>query len=89
MKKLLIIFGIFTVTGCTAVPVTQKFPQAPEVMLEKCGVLKTIDKPEVLLSEFTAVVVENYGKFHMCAAIVEAWHDWYKENSKIFNEANK
>jgi hypothetical protein len=89
MKKLLIIIGVLTLSGCTALPISQRFPEAPEVLLEKCPPLKTIDKSEVLLSEFTTTVVENYGKYHMCAAVVEAWQEWYKENSKIFNQVNK
>lgn len=83
MKTPLVIIVSSILVGCTAVPVSQKFPEAPEVLMEKCGPLKTIDKSEVLLSEFTATVVENYSKYHMCSAVVEAWQEWYKEQEKL------
>lgn len=89
MKNTLIIVFLVVLTGCSTAPVTQTFPHPPEILMQPCEPLSTIDKPEVLLSEFTKVVVQNYGKYHNCAALVEAWQEWYKENAKIFNEANK
>lgn len=89
MKKILIVISAVVLMGCNTAPVIPTFPHPPEELLQPCEPLSTIDKSEVLLSEFTKTVVHNYGKYHTCAAIVEAWQEWYKENSKIFNEVNK
>lgn len=73
--------------GCsTTVPVKRNFPAVPEALLKECGALGTINKPEVKLSELMDTVAKNYGKYHECAAVNEAWQDWYKEQKKVFDE---
>ena len=47
----------FLITGCsTTVPVTAKFPTAPELILEKCPKLKTIEGDTVNIIDFTKTI---------------------------------
>lgn len=90
MNKVLLFCAVSLLTACTTtVPVKQKFPDAPEVLLVPCDKLDIIGKDKVLFSEFLTTVVGNYTKFHSCAAQNAAWKEWYTENKKIFDEANK
>jgi hypothetical protein len=84
MKIYILICTLF-LSGCsTVLPVTQKFPEAPEILMEKCPQLETIDKSEILLSEFLKVVTRNYEKYHNCSNQIESWQKWYKEQQQIF-----
>jgi len=75
--------------GCsTTVPVKRTFPDVPDALLKECGPLSTISKPEVKLSELMDTVTKNYGKYHECAAVTEAWQEWYNEQKKLFDEVN-
>jgi PBP1b-binding outer membrane lipoprotein LpoB len=77
----------FLITGCsTAVPVTQKFPDAPDVLKEKCPELKTIAGERVTIIEFTKTVSENYTTYHQCAGRTDAWIDWYNQQKKIWEQ---
>jgi len=77
-------------SGCsTTVPVTQKFPDAPAVLMEKCPPLDTIQGDQILFSEFLKTVTNNYTKYHNCAKMLEAWQTWYIEQKKISEELNK
>ena len=51
MKKLLLL--PLLLAGCSTVPVTVKFPDAPTVLMEKCPPLKTIDQEEVSIIDLT------------------------------------
>lgn len=83
---LLAVTGL-VLAGCsTTVPVKRAFPDVPEALLKECGTLATINKPEVKLSELMDIVAKNYGKYHECAAVNEAWQEWYLEQKKVFNE---
>lgn len=84
MKYLLPI--LFLLAGCsTTVPVTQKFPQAPQVLQQPCKPLKEVQKDSNLV-ELTKVVVENYTEYYMCAETVQGWLDWYTTQKRIFEE---
>jgi len=86
MRIYLLTFILF-LTGCsTVLPVTQKFPEAPEILMEKCPPLETISKSEIVLSEFLKVVTRNYGKYHNCSNQIESWQKWYKEQQQIFQD---
>lgn len=90
MKKILLFCTVLLMSGCsTTVPVKQKFPEAPNVLLEKCEPLETIDKPNIVFSEFLKVVTNNYTKYHTCSNLLNAWQEWYVEQKKIFDEVNK
>lgn len=91
MSKKLLLFcvaiTISLVSGCaTTVPVTQKFPEAPQTLMEKCEQLDTIDQPNIVFSEFLKTVTKNYTKHHSCSKLVEAWQDWYRAQKKINDE---
>ena len=91
MKKLLLfcVASLF-LSGCaTTVPVKQKFPEAPEILLVDCDKLDKIGKDKVYFSEFLKTVVGNYNKYHMCAAQNAAWKEWYTETKKIYDELNQ
>lgn len=86
-KIILLSLLSLALVGCsTTVPVERTFPAVPEALLKECGQLNTINKPEVKLSELMDTVTKNYGKYHECAAVNEAWQEWYQEQKKVFNE---
>jgi hypothetical protein len=70
----------------TAVPVTQKFPDAPDMLMEKCPPLKTIQGEKISIVDFTRTVSENYTTYYQCAAGKEAWIDWYDQQRKTWNK---
>jgi ABC-type Fe3+-hydroxamate transport system substrate-binding protein len=77
----------FLITACsTAVPVTQNFPAAPEILMEKCPALKTIQGEKVTIVDFTRTVSENYTTYYQCAGGKEAWIDWYNQQKKIWDD---
>jgi hypothetical protein len=84
MKKYLLV--LLLLTGCsTVVPVAQKFPLAPEVLLEPCKPLKAAPD-NATLSQLTKTVVENYTEYHQCTNIVAAWREWYTSQKQLFEE---
>jgi hypothetical protein len=86
---ILVIFIIlaFLITACsTAVPLTQNFPDAPDMLMEKCPELKTIQGEKISIVDFTKVVSENYTTYYQCAGRTEAWIDWYNKQKKIWEE---
>jgi hypothetical protein len=90
MKYILLFCVTVLLTGCaTPVPVKQKFPEAPMMLMEKCPPLEKIEGNTILFSEFLKVVTRNYTKYHDCAKMLEAWQLWYTEQKKISDELNK
>lgn len=89
MKHILLLLSVMIISGCsTTAPVKQKFPEAPEILMQKCPDLETVEQPKVLLSELMRTVTRNYMKYHDCKNVVEGWHKWYNDQKKIFDEAN-
>jgi len=84
--KLLAIASILLITGCTTVPVTVKFPDAPAMILEKCPQLKVIEGNTVSIIDFTKTVTLNYTTYYECAVKNDAWIEWYQKQKKIFEE---
>lgn len=83
--KYIIVLTLF-LTGCsTVVPVTQPFPAAPQELQQPCEPLTTASTTSSL-SEFAKVVVQNYGKYHSCAATVSGWQEWYSTQKQLFEE---
>lgn len=90
IRNLLTLSAIIFLSGCgMTVPVKQQFPDVPQILMEKCPALNTIDKDQVVFSEFLTTVTENYTKYHSCAAVVSAWQEWYLAQKKISDEINK
>ena len=88
MKLIGVVLVMFILSGCASrnPPVMPKFPPMPESMSQKCQPLKTIDKPEVKLSELMKTVIENYALYHQCAELVEAWQAWHKIQAEAFEK---
>ena len=77
----------FLITACsTAVPLTQNFPDAPDMLKEKCPELKTIQGEKVSIVDFTKTVSENYTTYYQCAGRTDAWIDWYNQQKKIWED---
>jgi predicted nucleic-acid-binding Zn-ribbon protein len=82
---LFIVFA-FLVTGCsTTVPVTAKFPAVPDILLEKCPQLMTIDDEKVSIIDYTKTVTVNYTTYYECAVKNDGWTEWYQKQKSIFN----
>ena len=83
----LFIILAFLLTGCsTTVPVTAKFPEIPDMLLEKCPQLKTIEGENVSIIDFTKTVTINYTTYYECAVKNDAWIEWYQVQKHIFEE---
>ena len=86
MRYLLIAITV-ALAGCaTSVPVVIKFPEAPDVLMEKCSELKMIEGDTTTLSNLIKTVTINYTAYHECAVKQEAWTEWYQSQKKIFEE---
>lgn len=87
MKKIIIICLALFLTACsTTVPVVAKFPTAPDILIEKCPPLKTIQGEKISIIDYTKIVTENYTLYYECMAKNESWTDWYKKQKEIFEE---
>lgn len=71
----------------TAVPVTQSFPDAPAILMEKCPELKIILGEKVSIVDFTKTVSENYTTYYECSAKNNSWQEWYVKQKKIWDDA--
>lgn len=74
----------FLATGCsTVVPVTAKFPDVPERLLNKCPQLEKL-KEDAKLSDISKTVTINYSTYYECAVKSDAWIEWYQIQKRIF-----
>jgi hypothetical protein len=71
-------------TACSTVPVTTKFPEVPEALMEKCEDLEKIPQDTKQLSVTAEIVIKNYSRYHICRIKNEEWVEWYKSNKKIY-----
>lgn len=84
MKSLVIV--ALLLTGCsTTVPVTVKFPTAPEQILEKCPELEKLPD-DAKLSSVAKTVTNNYTAYHECSIKHNAFVEWYHKQKQIFEE---
>jgi hypothetical protein len=75
---------VLLLTGCsTTVPVTAKFPEVPNELLQKCPALKQLEE-EVKLSDVAKNITYNYTTYHECVIKYDAWIEWYQSQKKIF-----
>ena len=86
MKYLIICLTMFLVGCATTVPVVAKFPSAPEVLMEKCPTLKTIEGEKISIVDYTKTVIENYTLHYECVEKNNAWVEWYNKQKAIFEE---
>ena len=86
MRLLVVLLIALALVGCsTTVPVTRKFPEAPQTLLEKCPELKQLAQ-DAKLSDVARTVVENYTQYQHCSNKSQAWVEWYNTQKKIFEE---
>jgi len=78
------IFFIAMFSGCsTTVPVTAKFPEAPERLLAKCPQLEKLGN-EPKLSDISKTITVNYTTYYECAVKHDAFIEWYNVQKNIF-----
>jgi hypothetical protein len=89
MKYLIILSTVFLASCSTPVPLTPRFPEAPETLLKGCPKqLETIEGDNVTIVDFTKTVVKNYGTYHECSAKNASWIEWYQIQKKLWDESN-
>lgn len=77
---------LLLLTGCSfTVPVKRTFPDAPEVLMEKCLPLIPVEE-KAKLTDIAKGISYNYSLYHECSVKVEAWQNWYTNQKKIFDE---
>ena len=84
MKYASLILVMFLAGCSTPVPVSQKFPDVPKALVERCESLKKVEGDRVAITEMLKVVVQNYGMYYECAAKVDGWNEWYTEQKRIY-----
>ena len=82
--RVLLAMALLLLAGCsTTVPVTAKFPEAPQVLLEKCPQLeRLVDGAK--LSDVAKTVTLNYTTYYECAVKHDAFVDWYHKQKHIY-----
>ena len=84
MKYIILSLALVLSACSTPVPVSQRFPDVPKALVERCDSLKKIEGDRVAITEMLKVVVQNYGMYYECAAKVDGWNDWYLEQKRIY-----
>jgi hypothetical protein len=84
MKYIVLSLALVLTACSTPVPVSQRFPDVPKALVERCDSLKKIEGDKVAITEMLKVVVQNYGMYYECAAKVDGWNDWYLEQKRIY-----
>ena len=84
MKYLAIFLTTLLVACSTPVPVKPKFPEAPQVLKDKCEQLRKIDGDRVAITEMLKVVIHNYTLYYECSTKVEGWQERYDTQKKIY-----
>ena len=75
---------LILVVGCsTTVPVTAKFPQVPERLMQPCPQLEKLEN-EAKLSDVAKTVTNNYTKYHECSIQNDSWIEWYSTQKQVF-----
>lgn len=88
--KLFAVAAVLVLSACaTPVPVRQQFPVAPSVLMERCPDLLTIDDGKNSMRDMLKVVIQNYALYYQCAEKTHGWQDWYGEQKRIHESANK
>ena len=88
--KLFAVAAVLVLSACsTPVPVKQQFPVAPAALLERCPDLLTIDDGKNSMRDMLKVVIQNYALYYQCAEKTHGWQDWYGEQKRIHESANK
>jgi len=84
MKYIILGLALVLAACSTPVPVSQRFPDVPKALVERCENLRKVEGDRVAITEMLKVVVQNYGMYYECAAKVDGWNDWYLEQKRIY-----
>jgi hypothetical protein len=84
----ILILCAFLVGCSTAVPVKQKFPEVPAILMEPAPNLKKLESGKTQLSDILENTTENSGSYYQLREKYYAWQEWYAKQRKIFNEVN-
>jgi uncharacterized lipoprotein YmbA len=84
MKYIILGLALVLAACSTPVPVSQRFPDVPKALVERCESLRKVEGDKVAITEMLKVVVQNYGMYYECAAKVDGWNDWYLEQKRIY-----
>ena len=87
MKYIILGLALVLAACSTPVPVSQRFPDVPKALVERCESLRKVEGDKVAITEMLKVVVQNYGMYYECAAKVDGWNDWYLEQKRIYENA--
>jgi hypothetical protein len=87
MKKILVLLSFVLLAGCNSLaPLTQKtFPNVPDELKVACPDLGQINPDTTKLSEVIGVVTDNFSQYHECRVKVDAWIEWYTNQSTLYN----
>lgn len=92
--KLLLILLLPLLTGCVHLdkvppgPIPVFPPVSKELLETKCPELQAAI-PSELLSDMLKTVIANYGEYHKCKAMVDAWQTWYAEQKTNYEKIKK
>jgi hypothetical protein len=62
----------------------QKFPEAPQVLLEPAPSLKTLPDDKKTLTDLLENANDNYGIYYDVVERYKSWQEWYKQQKDIF-----
>jgi len=86
VKTLMLSVVCLTLLGCsTTVPLTQKFPQAPQILLDPAPNLKTLPDDKKTLTDLLENANDNYGVYYDVVERYKSWQEWYKQQKQIFD----
>ncbi len=83
MKYAILLVSLLLSACSTTVPVTAKFPEAPEKILVPCPNLQKL-KDDAKLSDIAKTVTVNYSTYYDCAVKHDALIEWYRVQKKIY-----
>jgi hypothetical protein len=83
LKNKIFYFITLFLVGCSTVPVTAKFPEAPKYSLQTCPRLQEL-KEGAKLSDVANTVTINYTIYYDCAVKNDTWIEWYQIQKHIF-----
>ena len=84
MKYLTILLTALLLGCSTPAPIKPKWPEAPQILRERCESLKKIEGDRVAITEMLKVIINNYTLYHECSTKVEGWNEWYDGQKKIY-----
>jgi len=88
--KIAALFSVLLISGCSfIVPVKSYFPEAPDILKERCENLMMIEGSQISITDMLKTIVNNYTLYYECSAKVDGWNEWYIEQREIFESVNR